>query len=269
MKKTILFLGLMILMTTLVFADEQLPLGVNLDDISEDNGLAGSGYNGAQSFQYNEEIVVTGAIVYVSYYEGYENLWDNGLFVRLKDNLTGTVLATSDIAVLTESDYTTHYPAWVELNFSSPYTINASTYYFMDFSMETSALGFYAGAVDTTTGVDGIYYLEGSEQTGKDLVMNVTYETPCIPNWQCSEYTDCIIRPYNHKDCESVTDLNSCGESYTGDYSEFETSCTVESDADGSLVGMQRQAPVKELNLVEQFILRLRAAILSLFGHEV
>jgi hypothetical protein len=40
----------------------------------------------------------------------------------------------------------------------------------------------------------------------------------CIPDWACSGYGACIG---GHITCNAVTDTNICGESYTGNYSEF------------------------------------------------
>lgn len=45
----------------------------------------------------------------------------------------------------------------------------------------------------------------------------------CEVNWSCSSYGSCVNE---QRECTAVTDLNSCGEEYTGDYSEFlDTSC--------------------------------------------
>jgi surface protein len=45
------------------------------------------------------------------------------------------------------------------------------------------------------------------------------YTPPCTPNWNCSVFDDCIG---GTKECLNVSDLNECGEEYTGDFSEFE-----------------------------------------------
>lgn len=46
----------------------------------------------------------------------------------------------------------------------------------------------------------------------------------CIPDWVCDGYAACAIN--DTESCNSVTDNNACGDSYTGDYSEFaEQSC--------------------------------------------
>jgi hypothetical protein len=43
--------------------------------------------------------------------------------------------------------------------------------------------------------------------------------TPCSPDWVCSGYDSCLIN--DTQVCNAVTDNNTCGVSYTGDYSEF------------------------------------------------
>jgi Concanavalin A-like lectin/glucanases superfamily len=45
--------------------------------------------------------------------------------------------------------------------------------------------------------------------------------TNCTPNWVCLDYSDCQEND-TFSVCIAVTDLAMCGESYTGDYSEFE-----------------------------------------------
>jgi hypothetical protein len=42
---------------------------------------------------------------------------------------------------------------------------------------------------------------------------------PCVPNWNCSGYGNCL--PNNTQLCNATTDLNQCGENYTGNFSEF------------------------------------------------
>lgn len=42
---------------------------------------------------------------------------------------------------------------------------------------------------------------------------------PCTPDWTCNGYGACLFN--NTKECNSVTDLNICGDTYLGDYSEF------------------------------------------------
>jgi len=41
----------------------------------------------------------------------------------------------------------------------------------------------------------------------------------CTPDWSCNGYDSCSLN--NTEVCNNVTDLNTCGEVYAGDYSEF------------------------------------------------
>jgi hypothetical protein len=41
----------------------------------------------------------------------------------------------------------------------------------------------------------------------------------CFPNWSCVAYAACL--PNNTQQCNQAIDTNICGESYTGNYSEF------------------------------------------------
>jgi len=45
----------------------------------------------------------------------------------------------------------------------------------------------------------------------------------CIPNWICTEYSECMSDNYQY--CLDVSDINNCGQCYTGDYSEFIKEC--------------------------------------------
>jgi len=81
-------------------------------------------------------------------------------------------------------------------------------------------IGFYANYGDLGSG-----YIS---ETNKQMVMEIYGDgeptpTPpvfdCIPNWTCSGYATCDYTGY--QSCNAVTDLNTCGESYTGDYTEF------------------------------------------------
>jgi hypothetical protein len=57
----------------------------------------------------------------------------------------------------------------------------------------------------------------------RDFTLNLS--GPCVPNWSCSGYGSCLIN--DTELCNAVTDLNTCSESYGGDYSEFTPqSCT-------------------------------------------
>ena len=50
--------------------------------------------------------------------------------------------------------------------------------------------------------------------------LSVTFEIlNCHANWQCNGYSACSIN--DNATCNSVSDLNTCGDTYLGDYSEF------------------------------------------------
>jgi len=65
---------------------------------------------------------------------------------------------------------------------------------------------------DTTTGTTQWYDLY-------PLSSPAPYN-PCTPDWECNGYEVCI-EPLVNASCNSVLDLNTCGEAYTGNYSEF------------------------------------------------
>lgn len=46
------------------------------------------------------------------------------------------------------------------------------------------------------------------------------WDLPCSPNWNCSEYGEC--QQNGRQYCNQTTDLNVCGDEYTGDFSEFD-----------------------------------------------
>jgi hypothetical protein len=51
--------------------------------------------------------------------------------------------------------------------------------------------------------------------------IEISYDntTPCTPLWSCNGYDSCLIN--DTQNCNSVEDLNTCGDIYSGDYSEF------------------------------------------------
>jgi hypothetical protein len=63
-----------------------------------------------------------------------------------------------------------------------------------------------------------------SATTDQDWVMDyfelsVDRAQLCVPDWQCSGYDTCNTS--NQAPCNAVTDMNACGDTYSGDYSEF------------------------------------------------
>lgn len=59
----------------------------------------------------------------------------------------------------------------------------------------------------------------GYNQWIDDLEINVDRAYTCTPDWQCSGYGSCNTS--NQAPCNAVTDMNACGDTYSGDYSEF------------------------------------------------
>lgn len=126
----------------------------------------------------------------------------------------------------------------------------------------------YDGSVDGIHycfGGLGNIYLNGAEYIGADT----SWQSCCTPNWQCTSYGDqCIIRPYNHKECLSVSDANFCGRQFTGDLANYaSTDCTVKATNAGAIVFTNQQIAKQQQaapNPIEQFILNIRAAILNL-----
>jgi len=58
------------------------------------------------------------------------------------------------------------------------------------------------------------YLVANIESIGYELVAS------CTPNWSCNGHETCVS-PMPNANCNSVTDLNTCGETYSGNYSEF------------------------------------------------
>lgn len=65
----------------------------------------------------------------------------------------------------------------------------------------------------------------GDNWDNSNDLLEVSFPFVCTPDWSCNGYSACMQN--NSQNCNSVLDLNSCGETYTGDYSEFAPqSCT-------------------------------------------
>jgi hypothetical protein len=76
-----------------------------------------------------------------------------------------------------------------------------------------------ADAVDNGGSVK-FYFHPFNADTGGYYESQIDYAyTPCTPNWSCNGYAECIN---DEQVCNSVEDLNTCGETYGGDYSEFD-----------------------------------------------
>jgi len=85
------------------------------------------------------------------------------------------------------------------------------------------------------------------------LIKSQTF-IPCSPNWQCSQYNSCQTN--NQITCYSVADLNSCGDSYTGNGSEFISSCVYSTPPQSSvaLVTNSSQGPSNIQNVTDLVI---------------
>jgi hypothetical protein len=66
--------------------------------------------------------------------------------------------------------------------------------------------------------IDSVYF---HDIVGDDEIWGELFNDQfCTPNWTCDGYAACL--PNNTQECNSVLDLNTCGDTYGGDYSEFE-----------------------------------------------
>ena len=76
----------------------------------------------------------------------------------------------------------------------------------------------YAGAINWMDEVT-IHNRVLSQEEITDIRTQGIYGNPCTPNWTCSGYGSCLANETHV--CNAVTDLNTCGVAYGGDYSEF------------------------------------------------
>jgi hypothetical protein len=67
--------------------------------------------------------------------------------------------------------------------------------------------------VDTTGNVNA------TDVSETNRTLETTTPPPCTPDWTCNGYASCGFD--DNRSCNSVADLNTCGDSYTGNYSEF------------------------------------------------
>lgn len=106
---------------------------------------------------------------------------------------------------------------WDYLNYDGTYKNFTYT-----FNTSYLPIGSYFAMICSNVSKGRIYSEDISEQicgtafAGLGYV-NVNYL--CVADWVCNGYTGCYESGLQY--CNSVADLSSCGESYTGDYSEF------------------------------------------------
>lgn len=94
---------------------------------------------------------------------------------------------------------------------------------------------------------DGIYdyvvnatYVNSSNGSDTHEFLVVSYgalniTNPCVENWTCSGYGSCVNLT---QDCIAVTDENTCGTNYTGNYSEFSPQACGGTAPSPSIIGM-------------------------------
>ncbi|MFH1592519.1 MAG: hypothetical protein ABIB47_04090 [Candidatus Woesearchaeota archaeon] len=80
---------------------------------------------------------------------------------------------------------------------------------------ECSGWGECVNNVERRTCVDGNYCGEDCES---ELCVEERVCEVCDPDWECVGYGECSG---DKRECDLVLDVNECGESYFGDYSEF------------------------------------------------
>ena len=181
-----------------------------------------------QTFQFNRSVEIDGVKIYVETLQSLDGTFD----VYLRQNINGTNLTSQSFNLSV---------GWNDINFNQPYNISADTDYLFYFKSNRDLNQNLVFAID----YDGSYpsgncyfvqgeadYLVGTCNTienypatdTSDIVMKITYfelpEQICTPDWSCTGYETCI-EPMVNASCNSVTDLNTCGEVYGGNYSEF------------------------------------------------
>lgn len=62
----------------------------------------------------------------------------------------------------------------------------------------------------------------GNMMIGSNWIINSGYT--CVQSWECSAYSSCNIT--DGMSCLSITDLNYCGESFTGDMTIYDDECS-------------------------------------------
>jgi hypothetical protein len=93
---------------------------------------------------------------------------------------------------------------------------------------------------------EGTHYLRGHgypNDGGAQLESCSYYFEPmCTPNWQCSDYSECLITPNNHLECQAVVDANNCGELFSGSLSTYNVdSCTVPKNGVNAVTAINNQ----------------------------
>jgi hypothetical protein len=121
-------------------------------------------------------------------------------------------------------------PAFYDLNNDSIYEMNVnvgSTYEFIENSLPSgTAIEVNISNTSTSIGENWTISCQSYDGTSYSTVRTdtVTIQGPCTPDWSCDGYTTptCLINDTSTAACNSTTDNNACGTSYTGNYTEFE-----------------------------------------------
>ena len=107
----------------------------------------------------------------------------------------------------------------------------------------TTAPEYYTGYLGdgTSTCIDTNWQTAGTFQTATEgyewnITMAISECTEtiiinCTPNWTCDNYDTCNIN--NTLPCLSVVDLNTCGESFTGNLSDYDEVCVYVAPSEG------------------------------------
>jgi hypothetical protein len=158
-------------------------------------------------------------------------------------------------------------------SYDSGITINTSKYYviglvfnYSNVSVDCYVDGDYITTLNTTysfTGEELNFIDKYGFYQSSGISMYVDWVStegsrPCVANWTCSEYAECVS-PATNVSCTNVTDVNSCGDVYAGDFSEFAVQeCVYPSsssssgtrylvDADGNIKGVSQNGGVVQM----------------------
>lgn len=230
--------------------------------------------------------------------------FDIGLYDESNDFLTGILIKNTtlnspfvDGSVLVGSDandwgtltgslgdqicyYDFHTPR--EYQMSLFWNKNGSIYFYVDGTLvctgysqdyesyTTNQIEFSLTPIGSTGNPPSLPMLFNDNRYFDNIYAGYIPAPDCTPNWQCSQYSDCITKPYNHKDCQSVVDTNNCGELNLQSLSAYEQACTTTGGGGGIVIQTTPVAKQTEVtttsNPIEQFILNLRSWLLNLLG---
>jgi hypothetical protein len=138
----------------------------------------------------------------------------NGYYIRKFDQSFNQLAQTTEGS----TSYPWYAPFEKILLLPDGTIISGSRYYEITYEIDsndlttTSNVSYGASAPMTLASDNTTIYIPG---------YNLTKATTndCVPNWTCSDYADCDSE--DEQKCNSTIDTNACGETYTGDYSEF------------------------------------------------